>query len=130
MTQSQSGNLFPQEKRYFPRWDVNHKILYKKENTLFYKECSCTDISADGVCLSALEAFEPHQKLNLLVYLSENVAVEVNGTVLWNKISAQRCLAGFKFESISANVQDLILQFAFDCKKEQLHRNWFEGWER
>ena len=64
----------------------------------------------------------------MVMYLSETTAVEVCGTVLWKKDGKDQNLIGVRFENIPAHVQDMILQYAFEFKKEDVMRHWFKGW--
>ena len=117
------------EKRYIPRWNVQNKILYRKEENNIYREALSKDINSSGACFLCPEAIQPPSKLTLLLYLSEHVAVEVSGTVLWNKDGSGYNLIGIRFESIPRQIQEIILQHAFEYKKEDLVRHWFKGWE-
>ena len=142
------------ERRYFPRWTVEHKVIYKKiaagngfaaasnhhpeekspslkikkETPPVYHEGFSRDIGCEGTSLYTDESLAPSQKLKLLVYLSEDVAVQVDGTVLWQQPAEKQNLLGVRFENVTSQVQNLILQHAFECKKEDLQRNWFAGW--
>ena len=117
------------DKRYFPRWNVQNKILYRKEENSTYQEALSKDINGSGACFSCLEEIKPSSKLTLLLYLADFVAVEVTGTVLWNKDGDSHNFVGVRFENTAAQVQDMILHYAFECKKEDFQRHWFKGWE-
>ena len=120
------------ERRYLPRWIVTNRILYRKEDQPHFQECSSKDLSGDGACLSCPETLPFSGKLTLVVYLSEEIAVQVKASVLWNKPSfdpKNQNLYGVRFEELSNKVQEMILQYAFECKKDVLTKHWFEGWE-
>ncbi len=117
------------DKRYIPRWSVQNKILYRKEKNSTYQEAYSKDINSSGACFSCPEEIKPSAKLTLVLYLADAVAVEVTGRVLWNKDAQPHNLVGVRFENTSEQVQEMILQYAFECKKEALTRHWFEGWE-
>lgn len=116
------------ERRYFPRWIVENKVLYRLHDN-FYCEGTTKDLSCDGACLLCTENLNAPSKLTLVVYLDDVTAVEVTGHVVWNNFSGQRSLVGVRFENISTKVQDMILQHAFECNKELLTKHWFKGWE-
>ena len=106
------------DKRYFPRWNVQNKILYRKEKNSSYQKALSKDISGSGACFSCPEKIKPSSKLNLIFYLADSVAVEVTGRVLWNKDGRSNNLIGVRFENISDQVEEMILQYAFEYKRE------------
>src|SRR6267142_2588789 len=116
------------DKRYLPRWVVNQRVLYQKENEPFYRECRSKDIHCEGACISPTEGLPLDQKLTLTIYISEDVAVHVQGKVLWAMNLPQQNLVGLQFSNVSQKVQDMILQYAFNCNKEAMRKHWFEGW--
>ena len=128
MTNPQKLSRGP-DKRYFPRWSVQNKILYRKEENSTYQEALSKDINGSGACFSCPEKIKPSTKINLLLYLADSVAVEVTGRVLWNKDGDSHNLVGVRFENTAAQVQEMILQYAFECKPEDFMRHWFKGWE-
>ena len=117
------------ERRYFPRWVVENKVLYHRDTHSFYRESTTKDLSCDGVCLTCPEEISPAQKLTLVVYLTEDVAVQVKGTVRWSKPSDKHSWVGVRFENTPSKIQDMILEYAFECNRELLTKHWFEGWE-
>ena len=116
------------DQRYIPRWVVHNKILYRRENNPAYQETSSRDINCTGASFYGKEDILPRQKIKMVMYLSETTAVEVSGTVLWKKNADEKPLIGVRFEEITPHVQDMILQYAFEYKKEDLTRHWFKGW--
>ena len=120
-----SGNS---DKRYLPRWIVNNRVLYQKENEDFYRECRSKDIHCEGACIKPEEVLTPDQKLKLAIYLNDEVAVHVQGKVLWALSNTQQYFAGLQFFNISEKVQDMILQYAFKLNKTALTNHWFQGW--
>ena len=116
------------DQRYIPRWVVNNKVLYRKENNPAYQETASKDINCSGASFYCKDEVGPNQKLKMVMYLSQTIAVEVSGTVLWEKIGKDQNLIGVRFENIPSHVQDMILQYAFEFKKEDLTRHWFQGW--
>ena len=116
------------ERRYFPRWSVENKILYRLRGHASYREGTTKDLSCDGASLLCEEDLKAPCRVNLVLYLDNDIAVEVTGYVIWNQFTGQRSLVGVRFENTSTKVQDMILQYAFECNKEQLTKYWFEGW--
>ena len=116
------------EKRYLPRWTVNHRVIYQKENDSVSRECRSKNIHCEGACIDALEMLTSNQNLTLTFFLFDDVAVEVQGKVQWILNNAQQNLIGLQFYNVSQKVQDLILQYAFRVNKEGLIKHWFEGW--
>lgn len=116
------------DQRYIPRWVVQNKVLYRKEGNSAYQETASKDINCSGASFYCKDEVSPNQKLKMVMYLSETIAVEVCGTVLWKKDGKDQNLIGVRFENIPAHVQDMILQYAFEFKKKDLTQHWFQGW--
>lgn len=121
-------NLALNEKRYLPRWNVNNRVLYLKEEGLAYQECRSRDINAEGACICPSEALAVNQPLKLTFYLSEGIAVYAQGKVKWVKNQADQKIVGLQFDNVSEKTQDMILQYAFNFNKAALTKHWFQGW--
>ena len=128
-TQTDSSHLEPTERRYFPRWIVENKVLYRLPHQTSYREAITKDLSCDGVCFLCEEDLKTPSKLTLVVYLDNDIAIEVKGYVVWNKFNIRQSPIGVRFENIPTKVQDMILQYAFECNKEILTKHWFKGWQ-
>ena len=117
------------EKRYFPRWEVNNRISYRLGPDQRDHECRSRDLNCCGACLLTNQPLFPDQKLRMTVYLAEDVAVHVEGKVLWSKSDDDQFLVGVNFLETSKRIQDIILDYAFEIKKEDLIKHWFKGWD-
>jgi len=116
------------DKRYLPRWEVNNRILYKLESDPSLQECRSMDISCTGACLVTPDPLPAKQKVDLTVYLSETIAVKLQGQIVWQKQLNSGNLTGVLFTNTSPEVQELILDHAFEIKREDLVKHWFQGW--
>ena len=116
------------DKRYIPRWEVDNRILLQAEDDDNVKECRSRDISCVGICLFTPQEISVNQKVRLTVYLSEATQIQVIGTILWTKKTADGNLVGIIFEDTKPETQDLILDYAFEIKREDLVKHWFQGW--
>lgn len=118
------------EKRYFPRWEVNNRICYRLAPEHAVHECRSRDLNCCGACLLTNQSLSPDQKIKLTVYLEDDVAVHVEGIVLWSRSNHDhQFLVGVNFMETSKRIQDLILDHAFEIKKKDLVKHWFKGWE-
>jgi len=133
-----NGNLPPAEpndnnhqgdKRYIPRWSVKNRIFFQVDSEAQRHEACTHDISCAGVSLETDQDLLHQQKINLTVYLSERKSIKVDGRILWNKKTPQGHLIGVLFENIDPESQNLILDYAFEIKREDLVKHWFKGWE-
>ena len=117
------------ERRYLPRWEVNNRVLCRTDADLdLPHECRSVDLSCSGVGLVARDKIEPQQKVKLTIYLTESKAIEVEGRVVWHKLSLYGHLAGVIFENAPSDIQDTILRYAFEFKKRDVINHWYEGW--
>ena len=103
-------------------------MLCRTDEGLDSVECRSMDLSCSGVCLVMRQKLQPAQKVKLTIYLTEAKAVEIDGHVAWNRVSGYGNLAGISFENTELGIQDTILKYAFEFKKNTLVQHWFEGW--
>ena len=117
------------ERRYLARWEIKNRVLYRKPKEDFFRECQSRDLHSDGVCIDCVDPLLNGATLSLAISLSSDVAVNVEGKICWKQSIDGKQLVGIKFENINKKVQDMILDCAFNLKKEALTKNWFEGWK-
>lgn len=125
-TQSPGGDVH--EKRYIPRWQVDNRVCYQFESGGNAHECRSKDLSCSGICLQTDQGMIPEQNVKLTIDLSDSVSVKVDGRILWSRPSLGWNLAGISFSNVDPEVQDLILDYAFEVKKEDVVKHWFKGW--
>lgn len=125
---SRNAALGQDERRYLPRWEVSNKILYQREDELVAHECLSKDINATGACIRTTSEIKPNQKLNLTVYLADDIEpVRVHGKVVWYLNRNAETWAGIQFDAVNDKTGELIYNYAFEYKKDQLMKNWFKG---
>jgi c-di-GMP-binding flagellar brake protein YcgR len=115
------------DQRYFPRWEVANKVVYKHEDGVNFHECLSRDISNTGLCLRSYEKIEANKKLLLTIELVDGVTIQAQGRVMWAKDNQKDCIVGVRFENISEQVQDMIFNCAFENQTKQFQEKWFEG---
>ena len=122
------------DKRYFPRWEIDKRIVYQLSHNPAEKEAQAVDMSCSGIRLLSEEPLLPTQKIKLNVFLSKVRVVTVTGRVVWIKHIAKYNKhskyneAGIVFDDIDQKTQELILEHAFTLKKNDLVDHWFKGW--
>jgi hypothetical protein len=130
--ESLDGNKLTKEnddQRYLPRWAVSNRVLYQLENDEKTHEGSSKDISCTGACFTTPDNLPLNRTVKMKIFLSEEVTVKVEGKVMWNKsVNGGENLVGIIFHNTSHAVQDLILKHAFEIKKEDMIKYWFQGW--
>lgn len=117
------------DKRYFPRWEVKNRVLFQNENDCEVHEGTTKDLSCAGTCLFTNQTFHLHQKIKLVVYLSEQVSLSLQGIVVWIKGGEPLHEIGVIFYNTPSKAQDLMLQFAFSLNKERFLSQVFKGWD-
>lgn len=116
------------DKRYFPRWEVKNKILYRfSEEDRQGFEGRTRDISCTGTCFMTSAPIPQNQKLIMKLYLLDESSIEVYGQLIWVKNIAEGQLVGVNFMEIDPKAQDKILKYAFSIRKKDLVNHWFEG---
>ena len=116
------------EKRYLPRWAVANRLLYQLENDNKMHESSSRDISCTGASFTSAQELPLNKKIKMKIYLSEDNTIDVQGEIIWSKSLEAQHLIGVIFSNTSQKVQDLILKHAFEIKKEDVIKYWFQGW--
>ena len=121
-----SDSTTTHDRRYLPRWEVDNKILYQKENEDTYHECRSKDINATGACMRTTEDITPNQQLNLTIYLADDIEpISIHGQTVWRVSREKENLVGIRFDRITEKTSDLIFHYAFEYKKEELMKRWF-----
>ena len=117
------------ERRYFPRWEVDSKALYRCETDLHGYECHTVDLNSVGACIYTKQSLQVDQKVKLTIYLANDISIHVRGKVLWVKPEATYYLVGVQFQETSRDVQNLILSHAFEFRHDDVVNYWFKGWD-
>ncbi|MBI5416181.1 MAG: PilZ domain-containing protein [Candidatus Omnitrophica bacterium] len=117
------------DKRYFPRWEVPNRVIYKLRDDPTPRHGHTRDLSCAGSCLFLTEHLPLREKLSLSIHLSPKTSVDVHGTVVWQDISSTPYLTGVAFYETDDKAQDLILRHAFELNHDQVLAHWYKGWE-
>jgi len=117
------------DKRYFPRWDVENRVLYKLQDEAEHREGKTSDISCAGACISIKERFFPQEKVSLVIYLSTVEFVEITGDVVWHKNYGLKSQIGVDFKDMDEKTQETLLSYAFEVNKADVVKHWFNGWK-
>lgn len=116
------------DKRYLPRWQVKNRVTYRFNGDIAHHEARTRDLSCAGA--SILSPFPITQKLKMKIYLFEDDSVEVEGQPVWAEETRDGHLTGINFLNTSTDIQNKILQYAFEIKKDDVVKHWFEGWKK
>lgn len=115
--------------RYFPRWEVNDPVLYHLDGEKEPYEGQTKDISCAGACITGTGDVSPHQKIKVIVELAEGVKIKLNAHILWVKIENNHPQMGVTFYNTPDDVQNLILQHAFEVDRDRFLKQLYKGWE-
>ena len=125
---SAEKNRAVSDRRYLPRWEVHNKILFRREEETACRQCLSKDINSIGTCIVTEEPVELNKPLVMTIYLADDIEpIEAVGRPIWNSVKENQNLAGVRFERISSKARDLIFQFAFVHKKEDLMWQWYKN---
>ena len=117
------------DKRYFPRWQVENRILFKPEENHDFDECSTRDISCSGASFYTKESCKIGQVLDLVIFFNNYKTLDVKGTVVWRKSLSEDYIIGITFKNLTRREQALILKYAFEIRKKEVSDHWFKGWD-
>jgi hypothetical protein len=101
------------EQRYLPRWQTSSKAFYRKENSNVLFKTQLKDLTFAGACLHTDGNVHVNDHLGMKIYLSAQISVQVNGTVLWKRTGDDHSLAGILFDPLTEDTQQLILEYGF-----------------
>ncbi|MEW5895174.1 MAG: PilZ domain-containing protein [Candidatus Omnitrophota bacterium] len=118
------------DRRYLPRWRASNRVNYVIQEGLTVEEAQTRDLSCSGVCLKLARLILPGQNIKLKIYLDERKSIEVTGNVMWNHISPEGRYAGICFDHPSIELQETILNYAFEIHPDAMTRHWFSGWSK
>lgn len=116
------------DKRYLPRWEVHNRISFHLDPDEKEQECLSRDLSSVGICLETQAPIPLHSKVKLRVHLSKSNSFPVDGRVVWSRPTSSGYLSGVLFEKIAPQDQEMIFQFAFEVRHQEVVNNWFKGW--
>lgn len=117
------------EQRYFPRWNVRNRVLYRSESDPHPRYGHTKDLSCAGACVYLEEHLSPRQRVTLNIHLSPKTVVGLHGTVIWQDVSASPYLTGISFYGTSDDAQGVILEHAFDLDRKKILEHWYKGWD-
>ena len=126
---SDHNSLKDNDMRYFPRWDVNDLVLYQLDGEHEFHEGQTKDISCAGACITGYGDVSPHQKIKVIVELTEGVKIKLNAHILWVKIENNHPQMGVTFYDTPDDVQNLILHHAFELNRDKFLKHLYKGWE-
>ena len=115
--------------RYFPRWEVDERALCLLDGEIEAREGKAKDISCAGACIVGDWQIAPHQKVQLTIQLAKGTKIRLNGYIRWVKSNKTQREMGVTFYDTSDEIQDLILQHAFEVDKKKVINQWYKGWE-
>ena len=116
------------DKRYLPRWQVNNRVILTVQGETLSHEGISRDVNSTGASLTTKTNLASKQKVKLKIYLSEDTIVKVEGRIIWNHPEGDGYLLGINFENLSRESQDILLQYAYEIKKDDIVKHWFTGW--
>jgi hypothetical protein len=128
--QEPNDNVFEsKDMRYFPHWEVKERVSYHLDGTPELFEGQTKDISCAGACITGSGQVAPHQKIKLIVELAEGVKIKLNAHILWVRIENNQPHMGVTFYDTPDDVQNVILQHAFEVDREKFLKQLYKGWE-
>jgi len=86
------------------------------------------DISCAGARIIGNWQISPRQKIKITIQLSKTAKISLNAHILWVKTNNDQQEMGVTFYNTPDEVQDSILQHAFELNKEKVIKQWFKGW--
>lgn len=117
------------ESRYFPRWEVDGHVTCQIDGEMETHEGKAKDISCAGACIVGDWNIAPRQRIKLTIQLSKGAEIRLNAHILWVRSKDDQREMGVTFYGVSDEIQDSILQHAFELDKEKVLKQWFKGWE-
>ena len=115
--------------RYFPRWEVNNRVVYHLDGDHKQFEGLTKDISCAGACITGVQDILPHQKVRLTIELADEVKIKLKANVLWIKVENNQLSMGVTFYDTPDETQNVILQHAFELDRDKFVQQLYKGWE-
>ncbi len=126
---SDYNTLEDNDMRYFPRWEVNDPVLCNLDGENEPFEGRTKDISCAGACITGAGNVSPYQKVKVVIDIAQGVKVKLNAHILWVKIENNQSQMGVTFYDTPDDVQNLILQHAYEVDREKFLEQLYKGWE-
>ena len=121
----------PSDQRYFPRWNVNNRVLYRSETTPDHQfhHGHTKDLSGAGACLYLKEFLPPQQKITVSLHLSPKTTLDLRAKVIWQRAEEMSYLTGIAFFETTDDAQQQILAHAFEFDHAKVLEHWYKGWD-
>lgn len=124
----QNDYSHPDEKRYVPRWEVKNPVTGIIDDKIDLQG-EIVDLSCAGTRITFDQGLgEVNQKVELTVYLSDDIKVDLHGNIVWAKNVWDKREVGVKFFNTSSRIQQMILDHSYEVDRKTVVNHWFEGW--
>ena len=100
--------------RYFPRWDVERRLIFNRGLNSSPQEARTVDLSCSGVRFRTDEDIETGQRIKMALYFSIDEPIDLTGDVMWIIHPSKFKDVGVRFYNTSDQAQSAILEKAFD----------------
>lgn len=117
------------DKRYFPRWSVVNRVLYQKQGHQEALTGNTKDLSCSGACIVINEELPLNEKLKLIIYLSGDSCIKVDGKITWITVNNGQKHIGITFNEMSQKDQEVLLEHAYEINRDKWTNHWFKGWD-
>lgn len=117
------------ERRGLPRWKLDKEVIYRVSHQPNEKTARTIDLSCRGACILSSEPLLPTQRIDLSIIIDKLNVARMSGHVAWIRHFPQKNEAGICFDDIDEDTQHMILEHAFNCRKEDVVNYWFSGWD-
>jgi len=121
-------NPFGSDMRYIPRWDVDNRAVFSYQDGQQQYEARTKDLSCAGACLLTKRIAPDEKQIKLKIFLSEHISFAVTAQVVWKSLLNGEFSLGVIFDDITPDMQELILTYAFEVKKDDVLKHWYSGW--
>lgn len=118
----------PSDQRYFPRWTVKSKVLFRIGDRRKSHQAQTEDLSCSGASIWTEEIIDGRQPIDMTVYLTEGTKVKLQGKIIWYRRLNNKTKMGVSFYNTTADAADLILNHAFRVDPKGYQEHFFNGW--
>jgi hypothetical protein len=118
----------PTDQRYFPRWNVQSRVIYHLGDERKSREAHTEDLSCSGASLWMDEIIQGRQPIDLTVYLTDTTKIKLQGNIVWFQRCENKTKVGITFFNTTSDTADLILEHAFRVDPQGYREHFFGGW--
>ncbi len=113
------------ELRQIPRWQIGEKAKMKIREHEWERKCCIEDMNLKGIKISSKEPLPDAYVFDVLLDLKDDLVLNIQAQVRWNKEIEGRYFYGMEFSRIKDDDKQEISQYLSRTCADQIRSHWW-----